>query len=172
MAQRDAPALRIVFWQQFKTRLEQQIESNKGLKAGHWSIKLDDTTLLRYDQAGLRMSGRLRLHGEPARLTTRVEVMQSSWQERFEVQLTVRRDKPLADAVWIGLQGILKEAGWALGNDPTFDAAFAFNFDLIMAPDLSIEALVARVEDMVGKTVTEIRAVSGGPVVAPETKET
>lgn len=170
MAQRDAPALRIVFWQQLKKRLEARISGDKHLQAGHWSIQIDHPTRLRYDQAGLRMSGRLRLHGESRRVTTRVEVTQSSWQERFEVRLTVRRDKPLKDAVWAGLQSLLKEAGWALGNDPAFDAAFAFNIDLIMAPDLSIEALVARVEDMVGKTVTEIRAVSSGPVVVPETK--
>jgi hypothetical protein len=160
MSNRDAPALRIVFWQQLKKRLEERISGDKHLQAGHWQLVLDDQGLLRYDRAGLRMSGRLRLMGEARRMVTQIEVIQSSWQERFGLRFALQRDTVPTDSAWVELQAYLIAEGWVIGEYKSLDAAIAFDTDLLMPPDLSIEALMIRVNDVAERTIRTIEGIS------------
>jgi hypothetical protein len=160
MGNRDVPALRIVFWNQLRRRLQERIAADESLTGGQWRVNLDEASLLRYDEAGLHMSGSLRLPGEDTQEVTHVEVKQSSWRDRFILKLTLRRDKPITDELWATLQPMFSESGWGAENLGRFEAQIKLDVDLLMGPDLSIEDLLARVDDAVERTVTAL----AGPV--------
>lgn len=162
---RDVPALRIVFWRQVVKRLEDRIAADKDLAAGHWIITLDAAELLRYDRAGVRMSGKLRLPGELRRTTTRIGLTQAPWQERFELRLTLVRDKPLEESVWAAIRERMEQDGWIINNEGKFESGIGVDVELIMPPDISIETLMTRVEDVVDRT-TKIIAIPVSTQVA------
>lgn len=168
MTKRDAPALRIVFWQQLKKQLNERIDADRVLKAGNWQFQLDGPERLRYEHAGFRMLGRLRFTGEAHRITTRVELKQSTWHELFELRLALQRDKPLKEEVFADLTRRLTQTGWVMGNAGQFEASRALDIQLMLAPDMSIEALIARVDDVAGKTLLAIGSVTQAKADEPE----
>lgn len=156
MAKRDAPALRLVFWQQLKTHLENHIESDRTFKAGRWRIDLDDVHRLRYDLAGLRMSGQMRLSGESRQLATKVQIVQSSWQERFGLRLTIWRDRPLESDIWVKHNQKLVKDGWIPDNATRFEAVLDLNTNALMNPNMSVDELMVRVNEVAKRVVDAI----------------
>lgn len=131
MATKDVPVLRIVFWKQLKQRLEARLNEDDALKDGQWQVVLDDSSVLRHGQGGLRMSGMLKLpeNEQPASMT--VEVMQGNWRERFPVRISMQVDQLQAQAL---------------------------DVELVMPTTTSIDALLKQADGVAEKVIVRLSA--------------
>jgi len=77
------------------------------------------------------------------------------------LRLILRRDKPLTEEIFERLAARLKPGGWGMGNEERFEASRELNIQLTISPDMSIEALMARVDDVAARTLLAISAVTG-----------
>lgn len=158
MAVNDVPALRVVFWKQVKQRLEARLKEDEAFKAGQWRVDLDNADRVRYDQAGVRMTGLIRLPGEAQAVMTTFEVMQSNWRERFQLRLTMRRDWPFGEAVLAEIRPRLETAGWVVGEDGA-RVSYELETELFMPPETSIAELMGQAGGVVDRMVKAVSLV-------------
>ena len=125
-----------------------------------WDVVLDDKALLRYDAAGLAMTGDRSLLGKPVRGISTVMLLQSVWHEGLTLTLWVCHDQALSGPQWEKLRARLGESAWDLGNDPVFEASWAAG-DSMMMPEMTLEKLNAWVGEAVARWVTALRELVG-----------
>ncbi len=163
MATNDVPALRVVFWRQAHVRLQDRISADSDLKAGNWQVVLDEPHRLRYDHAGLQLTGKMPLPGDPQPRDTTVAIQQAAWHDGLGLTITLRRSGPWLDGELATARETWKAAGWVWLDEGDFAVSLDLQQTTLMSPNCDLEGLLARVEAIVTRTLSVMR----GPDLTP-----
>jgi hypothetical protein len=163
MATNDVPALRVVFWRQAHMRLQDRILADSELKAGNWQAVLDESHRLRFEHAGLQLTGTMPLPGDPQPRDTTVAIQQAAWHDGLGLTITLRRHGPWPEVELAEVRESWKAAGWVWLEGGDFAVSLDLQQTTLMSPTCDLEGLSARVEAIVTRTLSVMR----GPDLTP-----
>ena len=155
MATKDVPEWRVVGWMLLKGAWERALKEAPFNRV-NWDVELDEKVSLRYDAAGLAMTGDRSFLGQSVRGITTLMLLQSVWNEGLTLTLWVCHDKALSAPQWKRLRTRLSESAWAVSNDSVFEASWAAGDNMMMS-DMTLEKLNAWVEKSVARWITALR---------------
>jgi hypothetical protein len=155
MATKDVPEWRVVGWMLLKGAWERALKEAPFNRV-NWDVELDEKASLRYDAAGLAMTGDRSFLGQSVRGITTLMLLQSVWNEGLTLTLWVCHDKALSAPQWKRLRTRLSESAWAVSNDSVFEASWVAGDNMMMS-DMTLEKLNAWVEKSVARWITALR---------------
>ena len=143
MATTDVPQLRIAWWHLLKQQLATQLLADPSRTA--WQLELDDKSQLRYAEAGLTISNCLSLNqsGNEADLKATIVLQQSVWFEGFELEICIKGDAALSEALFSQLKVKLdvEKPDWEVSNEPVINFKISVDANLLMLPETTLDDL-------------------------------
>jgi hypothetical protein len=143
MATTDVPQLRIVWWHLLKQQLAMRLWADPSRSA--WHLELDDKLQLRYAEAGLTISNCLSLNqsGNEADLNATIALQQSVWFEGFELEICIKGDAVLPEALFNQLKVKLdvEKPDWEVSNEPVINFKISVDANLLMLPETTLDDL-------------------------------
>jgi hypothetical protein len=106
---------------------------------------LDDKLQLRYAEAGLTISNCLSLNqsGNEADLNATIALQQSVWFEGFELEICIKGDAVLPEALFNQLKVKLdvEKPDWEVSNEPVINFKISVDANLLMLPETTLDDL-------------------------------